>query len=99
MSAVYYLHVIPDTEVFYEFRSWPGTELLAVFVGGLAGVFATFLPRWLIPVSFLGMTGIVIGPFLKPVIAPLPDAIFQNRFSLLLFVISYGKSDRQAQSG
>lgn len=78
MFAAYYLHVIPEAEAFYEFRSWPGTELLVAFVGGFAGVIATFLPRLLFVFPFLGMAGIVIGLFIKPVTGPLEDSAFRR---------------------
>jgi Peptidase C39 family len=80
LFATYYLHLLPDREWFYTLRSWRGTEFLVVFLGGFAGAAASLLPRWLrlAPLISLMVTGAV--PYIKPLIGPLPDHAFQERW-------------------
>lgn len=40
LFGVYYLHVLPEWEWFYTFRSWSGTEFFAIFLGVAAGALA-----------------------------------------------------------
>lgn len=73
LFAVYYTHMLPERAWFYEFRSWPGTELFGVFVGAAGGICATCLPRPLLLVPFLGALGLTAIPYVKPMIGPLPE--------------------------
>jgi hypothetical protein len=79
LSGVYYLHVLPEWEWFYTFRSWAGTEFLAVFLGVAAGAFAALLPRWLLILPLFAMMALAAIPYVKPVLAPLKDEAFHNR--------------------
>lgn len=77
--AVYYSHKLPEWQWFYTLRSYPGTELLAVFLGGAAGVVATLVGRRLRDL-LLPMLLIATGlPYIKPLIGPIPEAMFQER--------------------
>jgi predicted double-glycine peptidase len=71
LFAAYYLHILPEKAWFYTLRSWPGSEMLAIFAGAAAGSFATFLPRFLLIVP-LGLSMVVVAvPYLKMVMSPL----------------------------
>ncbi len=74
LFALYYLHLFDDAVWFYEFRSWPLTELSAAGAGLLAGLLhawiarAGFRLRTLMPL-LLG-AGLLV-PYLKPLVSPL----------------------------
>jgi hypothetical protein len=74
LFATYYLHLFDDAGWFYEFRSWPLTELAASGAGLLAGLVHAWIAgkglrlRPLAPLALLA--GLFI-PYMKPVIAPL----------------------------
>ncbi|MBU1108722.1 MAG: hypothetical protein KKB51_18745 [Candidatus Riflebacteria bacterium] len=83
LIPLYYLHWFDNAKWFYEFRSLPYTELTCavtgLFLGGLVGflpgprIFArTFL------VIFLCIC--IIAPHLKPVLAPLANQSFSDRW-------------------
>ncbi len=79
LFAAYYLHVLPEWAWFYSLRSWVGSEFLAVFLGGAAGALAALLPRrWLMLPLFVVMA-LATVPYIKPLIGPLPDSVFQER--------------------
>lgn len=40
--SIYYLHWLPETEGYFEFRSWKGTEFFVVPIGIAGGFLATF---------------------------------------------------------
>jgi hypothetical protein len=80
LFAVYYLHVLPERAWFYTLRSWTGTEFLAVFLGGAAGAFATLWPRWLLGVPLFCLLALGLIPYLKPIIGPIPDNVFQDKW-------------------
>lgn len=77
-QAVYYLHVLPETEWFYEVRSWAGAELWVLPLGLLGGCVAALLPRRWLVLPLLATTGAALGPFLKPVLGPLPEREFRK---------------------
>lgn len=77
-QAVYYTHLLPEFIWFYEFRSWPGVELVVLPLGVWGGLVAAVLPRRLLLLPLLATTGAALGPFLKPVLAPLPEAEFRE---------------------
>jgi predicted double-glycine peptidase len=79
LFGIYYLHVLPEWEWFYAFRSWPGTEFLAVFLGVAAGALAALLPRWLLILPLFAMVALAAIPYIKPVLGPLKDEAFRNR--------------------
>ncbi|MGB8352365.1 MAG: cysteine peptidase family C39 domain-containing protein [Chthoniobacteraceae bacterium] len=81
LYVAYYSHKLPETEAFYEFRSWRGTELLVAFTGGLAGVVTTFLHRTLLPIPLACLVVVALIPFAKPLFGPIPDSDFQDRWN------------------
>ena len=80
LFAAYYLHIIPEQEWFYTLRSLPGTELLAIFLGCAGGCLASLLPRFLLAFPLFAVISIGIIPHLKPLLAPLPDEVFSERW-------------------
>lgn len=77
-QAIYYLHVLPETEWFYEARSRAGAELWVLPLGLFGGCAAALLPRRWLVLPLLATTGAALGPFLKPVLAPLPEREFRE---------------------
>jgi Peptidase C39 family len=75
--ALHYLHLWREREWFYELRSWPGSEFLAVFLGAAGGACAAVLPRPALGLVLLGTLGLAILPHVKPLIGPLPDEAFR----------------------
>ncbi len=74
LFAVYYLHILPEKAWFYHLRSWPGSELLAVFLGAAGGCLATLLPRFLLMIP-LGLTVVTTSiPYVKMAMTPLKAA-------------------------
>jgi hypothetical protein len=76
--AAHYARVVPEWPWFYEARSWPGSELWVVPLGVLGGCVAAWLPRRALLLPLLATTGAATGPFLKPVLAPLPEKEFRE---------------------
>jgi hypothetical protein len=72
LSAVYYLHVLPEWAWFYTLRSWSGTEFLAIFLGCATGAAATLLPRLLLGVPLFVLMACAVAPYIKPLLRPLP---------------------------
>lgn len=80
LFAVYYLHLLPERAWFYEFRSWQGSELLAVFLGSAGGVLAALLPRFILVIP-LGLTIITAAvPYLKMTLSPLDTAKMKDQW-------------------
>ncbi|MES2594564.1 MAG: cysteine peptidase family C39 domain-containing protein [Verrucomicrobiota bacterium] len=77
--AVYYSHKLPEWEWFYALRSYPGTEFLAVFLGGAAGVVATLVGPFLRVVLLPLLIVVTAVPYIKPLIGPIPEDMFQDR--------------------
>jgi len=79
LLCLYYLHWFDDAKCFYEFRSFPFTELTAagsgLFAGGLAEVFSKrkVLSRSFLP-TFLCLG--IVAPHLKPLFAHLDKEDF-----------------------
>ena len=74
----YYLHWLPETAGYFEFRSWKWTEFLVVPIGIAGGFIASFTPKgWRAGVLAAAFAGSLV-PFCKPLIAPLNPAHFQN---------------------
>ena len=71
LFAIYYLHILPERAWFYTLRSWSGSELFAVFLGGAGGALASLLPRFLLVLP-LGLTIVTASvPYLKMMMNPL----------------------------
>lgn len=71
--AVYYAHILPEMAWYYEFRSWPGTELLVLPIGVSGALFATLMPRRYLLLPLLATAACVLLPVWKSIIAPLPQ--------------------------
>ncbi len=71
--AIYYLHLLPEREWYYEFRSVSGIEFLIVWVGAAGGMIASLLPRKLLVLPLAGVVAFSIAPFIKPFIGPTDD--------------------------
>lgn len=78
LFAVYYLRVLPEWAWFYTLRSWPGTELLVVFLGAACGAAASLLPRLLLGVPLFVLLAPAVLPYVKPLLGPIPDDAFQE---------------------
>jgi len=81
MMPLYYLHVLPERAWFYEFRSWPGSELCVLPLALAAAAFASWLPRRGLIVPLFGLMCAALVPYLKPLLGPLPASEFQNQWS------------------
>ena len=80
LAAVYYLHVLPETEWFYEMRSWKGAEYLVIFVGAAGGAAAALLPRSLTALPLFLTITVAVLPYLKPVMNPLSATDFKEQW-------------------
>jgi Peptidase C39 family len=80
LFATHYLHVFPEREWFYWLRSWAGTEFLVVFLGCEVGAAASLLPRWLLVLPLTGLIALAAVPYIKPIIGPIPDNVFQEHW-------------------
>ena len=80
LFAVYDLHRLPERAWFYTLRSWRGSELLIVFLGGATGAFATLLPRPLLVLPLCALIAMAIVPYIKPLIGPLAENEFVERW-------------------
>ena len=83
LFSVYYLHLFDGMAWFYELRSLPLSELTAsgagLFVGVIASIFhdRKFTSKpFLLALLALG----IVGPYLKPIVAPIPADQFQERW-------------------
>jgi hypothetical protein len=80
--AAYYVHVV-DVAPYYEWRSWPVTDLLAGLIGVSLGavVGATVGPRVPMVVgAAVVAVGLVIAVFAKPVLRLLPPETVRDRW-------------------
>jgi hypothetical protein len=80
LSAVYYSHVLPEAAWFYTLRSWPGTELLGIFLGCAGGAVASVMNRFLLGVPLFVTTLLALIPYAKPVLWPIPEGAFSDRW-------------------
>lgn len=80
LFAVYYLHILPEWAWFYTLRSWPGTELLGVFLGGAGGALTALLPRQALVLPLSGSILLTTVPYLKPIMGPLPPNLFADQW-------------------
>lgn len=83
LFAAYYLHWFDGVAWFYQLRSLPLSELSAGGMGLLAGLLAEGARGLRVvsrPFLMVVLTAGVVGPYLKPVMAPIPRARFQDRW-------------------
>lgn len=80
LFAAYYLHFLPEKEWFYELRSWHGTEFLVVFLGIASGALASLLPRPVLILPLFGFMAMAVLPYLKPLVGPLADEAFREKW-------------------
>lgn len=80
LFAVYYLHILPEQAWFYTLRSRDGTELLVIFAGCAAGAVASLLPRLLLGGPLFALLALGIVPYIKPVMASIPESLFQEHW-------------------
>ena len=80
LFGVYYLHVLPEYTWFYTLRSWPGSELLMIFLGCAGGIAATLIPRILLVLPLFTVLVFAILPYLKPLVVPLSDAELHDQW-------------------
>ncbi len=78
--AAYYVHILPDSSWYYQFRSVTGTELLIVFPGVAGGLAATLLPRVLLVVPLLSVAAFAIVPIIKPFVGPIPAGTLRDKW-------------------
>jgi len=76
--AAYYTHLIPDSAAYFEFRSWPGTELLLLPVGWAGGLLSARAPGRLRILLLLLTAAVVVLPVLKPIIGPIPADVLKD---------------------
>jgi hypothetical protein len=84
LFVAYYLHLFDNAAWFYQLRSLPLSELVAGGAGLLAGILSSVAQKrelvsrtLLLALLTLG----IVGPHLKPIVAPLPASCFQDRWS------------------
>jgi len=80
LFAFYYAHVLPEREWFYELRSIKGSEFLLLFLGAALGAGASLLHRWLYGFPLFALLAVGSVPYLKPILAPLPETAFEDRW-------------------
>jgi hypothetical protein len=82
LFMAYYAHVV-DNAAYYEWRSWPATDLLAGLVGVAVGVGRTYadsdqhstgMRRTIHGIGVVVVVGLVIAAFAKPVLQPIPPS-------------------------
>lgn len=87
LFMAYYAHVV-DHVAYYEWRSWPATDLLAGLVGALVGVGCAFaqrdahstgMRRTIDGLGVVVVVGLVIAAFAKPVLQPIPPSFIDVR--------------------
>ncbi len=81
LVAWHYLDQGPETAWFYEMRAFPGSELLGLPAGLAFGALAASLPRPLLLGPLLACVLVTFGPFLKPLVGPLPVEQLRARWA------------------
>jgi len=76
--TLYYAHWITVPGWYYEFRSWPLTELWLVVTGGALGLLATFMHSVIRMLALLLTVLLSTAPFIKPFLAPFHDGAFKD---------------------
>ncbi len=94
-GAIYYLHVLDRAAWFFEMRSVTGSEWLPPGAGFFAGLFFGFLrkrrPVLALMIPVILIVGLVL-PWVKPLIRPLDDSIFRDRWSAAVCLQSTGST-------
>ncbi len=80
LFALYYLRILPEEAWFYTLRSYPGSELLAFFLGTAGGTFAALLPRSFLVICVPGPFLVALVPYLKMMISPLDTTKLKERW-------------------
>lgn len=80
LFTIHYAHILPESALFYRFRSVVGTELLVVPIGVAGGLAATFLPRLLIVLPLLPVAAFSVIPHLKPFIGPISSGAISDKW-------------------
>jgi len=80
LFSVYYLHVLPECGWFYALRSWPGSEFMVLFLGCAGGIAAALIPRKLLSLPLFAVLAIAVIPYVKPLMAPLSDNDFKDKW-------------------
>ena len=82
--VLYYLHLFDNAAWFYSFRSLPMSEVTAAGAGLIAGVFAAdarmrrlLSERYVLAVLCIG----IVLPHVKPILSPVSDTEFQDRWT------------------
>lgn len=71
--TIYYYHIFPEFDWYYQFRSIAGTEVLIIFVGIAGGLAASLLHRSIRVLPLLCVLAFAIAPILKPFIGPFEE--------------------------
>ena len=80
LFVVYYLHVLPERAWFYQLRSYAGSEFWILFLGAQMGMVAASLPRLLLGVPLVALVLVAVVPYLKPILYPLPEDAFHEKW-------------------
>jgi hypothetical protein len=80
LFTFYYAHLLPERVWFYTLRSWQWSDFLVLFLGCAGGALATLLRQSLFNLPWLATVAFGVVPHLKPLIGPLPDSDFQERW-------------------
>jgi hypothetical protein len=83
LFVVFYLHLFDNAVWFYQFRSLPLSELSAGGIGLFAGLAAPFIlniTKVSCPFYLAILSLVIIAPYMKPVIAPLPSSRFKDQW-------------------
>jgi Peptidase C39 family len=80
LSAIYYLHILPEAAWFYEMRALRGSEFFMLSLGAAGGAMAAVLPRMLTPLPLFCSISLAAIPYLKPVLYPLPGNSWAERW-------------------
>lgn len=81
LMALYYLHLFDQAVWYYQFRAAPLSELTASGLGLGMGLIGSLRAGklWLMT-CFMVLLGILAIPYLKPIIRPIPDSAFHERW-------------------
>jgi hypothetical protein len=80
LFGVYYLHVLPEWQWLYEWRSLRASELWLVLPLSAAVAWSDFLKRPLVLASYAGAVGAALVPFAKPILRPLDRSQLRDQW-------------------
>ncbi len=81
LFCIYYLHVLPEREWFYQLRSIRGSELTCIPMGIAAGSLASLVSRKILPMLLILFTCAAVVPFIKPLLVRLPTDAIHDQWS------------------